>query len=197
MLCTIKVHGITDITIAMKHPQKIYFLISVLFAALLGCQEIKEKLLPSFDYTVPVIKVTVPPIPFVPEKEMTIGALSTRINLDSTIKAKTAGTFSAASVTSIKLQKIAIKALNATQDNSLSNFESARIRIYSDSSSTDIAAITFPTTFTDSLMIVPTAHPQLKQFLMGSHLSYNIFWKNRKPSTKRLKLTMAITVSIQ
>jgi len=161
------------------------------------CNEIKEKLLPTFNINIPQINLTVPPLPIVTEKEVPVGALKIRINMDSTIKANTAGAFGANAVHAVTIQNMIIKVLNADANNNLSNFETGRLRIYSDTASTDIAVIRFPTTYSDSISVTPTFSPDISNYLKRSNLSYNLFWKNRKTTTKFLKLNIRIRVNVK
>ena len=161
------------------------------------CNEIKEKLLPAFNVTIPEINLTVPPLPLVTNEEVPVGALKTHINMDSTIKANTAGTFGADAVHFVKVKKLVIKALNPDKNNNLSNFETARMRIYSDTASADIAVINFPQTYSDSITVIPTSSPDISNYLRGSTLAYNLFWKNRKTTKKFLKLNVKISVRVQ
>jgi hypothetical protein len=164
-----------------------------------SCADIKKKVLPSFPVNIPDINLTVPPIVFVSDKEIPVGALKTRINMDSAIKANTAGTFGAAAVTSVKVKRITIKLLNGNAANNLSNFEHVRMRIYSnnDTASADIADITFPQTYSDSLTVAPVNSAEISNFLKGSELGYNLFWRNRRTTTKFLKLRVSLTLSVQ
>lgn len=164
---------------------------------LLSCREIKEKLLPAFNVDIPVIKLTVPALPLVTDKEIAVGALKTHINMDSTIKANTAGMFGAAAVHYVKVKKLVIKTTNADAANNLSNFETARMRIFSDTASTDIAMINFPNTYSDSITVIPSTTPDISDYLRGSTLAYNLYWKNRKKTTKPLKLEAYVTLSVQ
>jgi hypothetical protein len=161
------------------------------------CNQIKEKLLPSFNVNIPDINLTVPPLPYVADKEIPVGALKTHINMDSTIRANTSGTFGADAVHFVKVKKMIIKVLNADKSNNLSNFETARMRIYTDTASTDIAIITFPETYADSITIIPAATPDISNYLKGSNLAYNLIWKNRKTTNKFLNLNVKITASVQ
>ncbi|MCW3108735.1 MAG: hypothetical protein JWQ09_3241 [Segetibacter sp.] len=161
------------------------------------CNQIKEKLLPAFNVTIPEINLTIPPLPIVTNKEVPVGALKTHINMDSTIKANTAGTFGADAVHFVKVKKMVIKVLNADKNNNLSNFETARMRIYADTASTDIAIINFPKAYSDSITVIPPASADISNYLRGSNLAYNLFWKNRKTTTKFLKLNVKISVSVQ
>jgi hypothetical protein len=161
--------------------------------------EIKKKLLPSFNVNIPDIQLSVPPIAFVSGKEIPVGALKTPINLDSTIRANTAGTLGSAAITSVTVKRIEIKLKNASKANNLANFESARMRIYSnnDTAAADIAIINFPDGYSDSLAITPANRPEISNYLKGSQLGYNLFWKNRRATTKFLKLVVTVTLSVQ
>ena len=174
-------------------------LLTPLMLALAGCtcNEIKQKLLPSFNVNIPDINLTVPPLPVVSDRELPVGALKTHINMDSTIRANTAGTFGAAAVHFVKLKKLVIKALNADARTNLSNFETARMRIYADTASTDVAVINFPAGYADSIAVIPSSSPDISNYLRGSTLAYNLFWKNRKTTKKFLKLNVKITIGVQ
>jgi hypothetical protein len=168
-------------------------------AVLIGCKEIRAKLLPSFNVNIPAIKLTIPVLPFVSGKELPVGALKAPINMDSTIRANTSGAFGAGAVSSVKINTITFLVDNADEKNNLSNFENGRMRIFSDNdtSATDIAVITFPSTYTDSLTVTPVNSPDISNYLRGSELSYNIYWKNRKVTSKKLKLLIKVSLSVQ
>jgi len=161
------------------------------------CNQIKEKLLPSFNVDIPAIKLTVPPLPVVSDKEIPVGALKVPINMDSTIKANTAGTFGADAVHFVKVKKLVIKALNADEMNNLSNFASATMRIYNDTASTDIAKISFPEAYVDSITVIPATSADISNYLRGTSLNYNLYWRNRKATTKLLKLEVKVTLAVQ
>jgi hypothetical protein len=182
-------------TLSMQKVTVILF--GFLLVVLAACQQVKEKLLPAFSVNIPPIKLSVPPIPFVSPKEIPIGILRTPINLDSTIKANTAGTLGAQSVHFVKVKSIVINLPEATKSNNLSNFEHARMVIASDTASQEIAVISFPTTFTNSLTVEPANNADILRFLKGEQLTYNLYWKNRKPTTRFMKLEVKIMLSVQ
>lgn len=167
------------------------------FLAVTACNNISEKFLPTFEVNIPVIKLRIPPLPLVLDKEIPVGALKIPINLDSTIRANTAGTFGANAVHTVRVKHIVLKAANADRRNNFSNFESARIRIYSDTSEVDIAQFKFPSTYSDSLLIATAASPDISTYLKGRTLSYNLVWKNRKRTTKPLQLEIVIALNVQ
>lgn len=162
-------------------------------------KEIKKKLLPAFNVNIPDINLSIPPIAFISSQEIPVGALKTPINLDSTIRANSAGMLGASAVTSVTVKKIVIKLKNASQANNLANFESARMRIYSnnDTAAADIANINFPNVYSDSLGVTPENRPEISNYLKGSQLGYNLFWKNRRTTSKFLNLVVKITLSVQ
>lgn len=172
-------------------------IVTILFIAGAGCKEIKEKILPSFTVNIPSINLRIPPLPIISEREIPVGALRTKINMDSAIRANTAGTFGSNAVTTVKVKNLVITSANADELNNLSNFESARIRIFNDTSFVDIATIQFPETATDSISIIPHASPDISQYLKGSTLAYNLFWKNRRQTKKHLRLRIDIALDVQ
>lgn len=180
----------------MKKATPLVAVLTIIFTSC-TCNQIKEKLLPSFNVNIPDINLTVPPLPHITDKEIPVGALKTHINMDSTIRANTAGTFGADAVHFVKVKKMVVKVSDADQDNNLSNFETARMRIYTDTTSTDIAVINFPATYSDSITVIPPASPDISNYLRGSNLAYNLLWKNRKPTRKFLKLNVKITIGVQ
>lgn len=174
------------------------FYIVLGFIQLISCSaEVRKKLLPSFDVNVPGIRLSVPPIKFVSDKELPVGALKTPLNLDSTIKANTGGAFGAKAVRSVKVKRITIKVLNPDKNNNLSNFETARMKIFNDTAEAEIFNLHFPATYTDSIVVIPATHPEISGFLKGSSLAYNLYWKNRSVTSKYLKLKVDITFNIQ
>ncbi len=168
-----------------------------IFIFTMACNDLPEKLLPAFQVNIPPINLSIPPIPSVSDKEIPVGALRAPINMDSAVRANTGGTMGAAAVHFVKVKQVVIKAVNADSNNNLSNFESARIRIFSDTSSVDIATILFPVAFTDSMVIIPTSSPDISNFLKGSSISYNLYWKNRKPTKKQMRLQVRIALQVQ
>jgi hypothetical protein len=182
----------------MKFLKWMKTLLMLSIIVLASCnEEIKKKVLPTFAVNVPGIQLTIPAIKFVSDKELPVGALKAPLNLDSTLKANTSGTFGAASITSVRVKNITLRVTNADTLNHLGNFETARMKIYNDSSSAEILNIKFPEYFTDSINIIPANQPEIVSFLKGKTLAYNLFWKNRKRTAKSLKLKVNITFVVQ
>jgi hypothetical protein len=176
--------------------KRIIFLF-ILVTVVASCQNIQEKLLPTFTVSIPPIRLKVPPLPFVPAEEIPVGALKTRINMDSAIRANTANTFGANAVHTVTVKEITLKTVGADEVNNLSSFESARIKIFSDTSEVEIAAFTFPEVVSDSFTVIPSVKPDIAAFLKGETLSYNLYWKNRRPTTKPIRLQVLISLNVR
>jgi hypothetical protein len=60
------------------------------------------------------------------------------------------------------------------------------MRIYSntDTASTDIANIQFPDAYTDSLAVASSNSAEISNYLKGSMLGYNLFWKKSQSNNK-------------
>lgn len=180
----------------VKEKATILGIIFILTAAF-SCREIQEKLLPAFSVNIPVIRLTVPSLPFVTDREIAAGAIRTPINLDSTIRANTGGAFGADAVHFVKVKKMVIKVVNADKINNLSNFETARMTLFSDTASADIASVNFPESYADVIAAEPESSIDISKYLRGKNLACNVYWKNRKKTGKSLKLEVWITVSVQ
>jgi hypothetical protein len=165
----------------------------------ISCKEVRKKILPSFNVRIPDITLSIPPITFISNREVPVGALRTQINLDSVIKANTAGTLGASAVSSVLVKKVEVVLLNADRNNNLGNFETARMKIYSnrDTAAVDVAVINFPDKDLDSLTVVKGGGPEISEYLKGSELGYNLYWKNRRTTNKTLKLVLSVTLSVQ
>ncbi len=172
-------------------------LLALLILLLNGCKDIREKLMPAFTVNLPAITLYVPALRFVANEEIPVGALRVPVNLDSAVRANTGDAFGAGAISSIKIKKVVLEVFNADEKNNLSSFESGRMKLYNDTASVDIIAISFPSAYSDSMTVIPQESPELKPYLTGSYLNYNLLWKNRRTTTKQLKLSLRITLSVR
>ena len=162
----------------------------------LSCKKIVNKIFSGTDVGVPTIEVTIPTIPPIALSfgELPLGSFKQRFNLDSAVRANTAGAFGASVVSSVKIKTITINIPNGDDNNNLSNFESARVMISSQNNTTPVvfASLTFPTTSTNTFTNSPTEGTELLPYLKDGELTYQIFGKARKSTSK--PLTMVVTV---
>ena len=169
----------------------------VMLFGLSSCQKATEDLKPNFDVTLPDFNVTLPPLLVVLPVELPLSPQTSNFNLDSLVKANTGGAFGASSVTSVKVKKLTITATNADQNNNLSNFESARFALSSNTNTTpvEIASFTFPDTYTTTKSAEPENSPELLSYLNGTQLTYHTYGKGRRTTNKELNLVISIILS--
>jgi len=173
--------------------------IVMIVAGCYSCKKIVKKIFQGIDADVPVVSVTLPTIPVVIPNEVPFPPIIQHFNLDSSVKANTGGAFGADDVSSIKIKQIAFDLTNADSLNNISNFESVRVTFLSNTNTNPltVASITFPDTYASTYTYTPDNSPELKPYLNGSELIYNVYGKIRKITTKPLGLNIKVTLRVQ
>lgn len=171
---------------------------TVIIAAFSGCKKIIREIFQGIDADVPQFSVTLPVIPFVPPGEAAF-PISQHFNLDSTVRAQTGGVYGAGDVSSVKVKQMIFALSNADTLNNLSNFESVRITISSDTKTdtVSVASITFPDTYASTVTYTPVNSPNLKPYLNGSVLNYVVYGKLRRITTKQLNVVINVTLRVE
>lgn len=175
----------------------------LVIGALVSCKKVISKIFDGFDAEIPEILVTIPnpgiPAGFpVPQSEMAIGSFTQSFNLDSIIKANTAGAFGAGDVNSVKIKQMVFAIKNADANNNLSNFESARFEISSNTNTTPVglASFNFPNTYAETqTYVAPSDAPELRNYLTGTQLTYHSYAKIRRYTTKAISLSIKVTIT--
>ena len=173
------------------------FLLLGLLVVVVSCKKIIKALFPGFDIELSTITLTLPAIPFAPPSEVHIATFNQHFNLDSIVKAQTGGKFGTADVGSIKVKEIIFTLSNPDQQNNLANFESARFTLSSSSNSqpAEIAAIHFPDQYAETYTFTADpSTPDLISYLQGTELTYDVYGKLRRITTKPLTITLKVTV---
>lgn len=174
-------------------------IITIIFAGLSACKKIIRDLFQGIDADVPAFSVPLPPIPFAPPNEISLGSFRQHFNLDSTVRANTNNVYGAGDVSSVKIKQIVFTLANPDTLNNISNFESARFT-FSSNTKTDtvtVASVTFPDTYAATYTYTPVNSPELKPYLDGTILNYNAYGKLRRITTKVLTLNLQITLRVQ
>lgn len=163
-----------------------------------SCKKILEAVFKGLDVNVPEVQLTIPAVISVSPNEISLGTFSYQFNLDSIIKANTAGVFGVNTVSSVKVKQISINLSNADQLNNLSNFESVRMTIQSNinNSPTELFAVNFADAYASSIIINPNNSPELLSYLKGSEISYNMYGKMRRITSKPLNISIAVTLRV-
>lgn len=178
----------------------VYVLLVILIAAgISSCKKIIREIFQGIDADVPEFSVTLPPIPVALPFEVPFPRLSQHFNLDSAVKASTGGVYGANDVSSVKVKQIFFNLANADTLNNLSNFESVRVAFSSDTNTdtVTIASITFPETYSSTITYTPVNSPDLKPYLTGSILYYDVYGKIRRITTKPLQLSIKVTLRVE
>ncbi|MDB5248908.1 MAG: hypothetical protein JWQ40_3302 [Segetibacter sp.] len=167
-----------------------------------SCKKVISKLFTGFDAQIPEFVVNIPYYPLPPGTPVPASAIETNttesFNLDSIIKANTAGAFGAGDVNSVKIKRIVLTILEPDQNNNLSNFESLNMSISSNSNSTRVplASFIFQDVYTPTRTYEPGSEaPELKSYLAGTQLTYHSSTKIRRYTTKPLKLSIKVTIT--
>ena len=161
-----------------------------------ACKKIVAAVFGGTDITVPTAQFTIPVLFVVTPNEQSFGSYSQQINLDSLVKANTGGVFGINVVSSIKVKQVNLLLTNPDALNNLSNFETVRVTLTSDTRNTpvELFAASFPDTNISTYNFVPTNSTDLLPYLRGTSITYNIYGKNRRITTKPLTLQVTVTL---
>ncbi len=162
-----------------------------------SCNKVRDALFPGVDVKLPAFQFSVPAIPVVINSEASLGSFTLNFNLDSIIRANTNGVFGAGAVASVMVKEIAISVPNADQQNNLANFESVRLTLTSNAitSAAEIISINFPDTSTASYTATPTNNAELKEYIKDTQLTFSLYGKNRRVTTKSLTFNIMVTLT--
>jgi hypothetical protein len=123
-----------------------------------------------------------------------------RFNLDSIIKVKTNGEFGIGDISSVKIKQMVATIANPDAQNNFSNFESARFTFSSNTNTNaqQIASFTFADAYTPTVTYTaPENTPELLPYLNGTELTYNVFGKIRRYTTKALTVSIKVTMKVK
>ena len=166
----------------------------IILLALSGCKKIAKAIFGGFDTSVDY-QISVPIIPVVSPFELPVGQYLYKFNLDSVVKAQTAGIYNANDVKSIKAKQFNITITDADALNNIANFQSVRVTIHSNTNSTpaELFAVTFADTFASTFSTAGN-NAELLSYLKGSDIVYTMYAKNRRITTKPLTIFLSVTI---
>jgi hypothetical protein len=185
----------------MKNRLTIFLTTLLIVVGSSSCKDVVDNIFPGTDIAVPPITISIPAIPpiAVALGELPMGNYYQRLNLDSAVRANTGGAFGAEAVSSIKMKDVTINITDGDENNNLSNFESARVLLTSNSQSNavELFSLSFPTSTSYSLTHTPTNPPELLPHLKGGELTYQIYGKARKSTSKNLTMTVSVVMKVK
>ena len=173
-------------------------IVLMLIVSIFSCKKIIASIFSGLEFNLPNMSVNIPAVPIVTAGEVQFGTITQNINLDSVVKANTGNSFGADVVKAVSIKSITITIPNADDLNNLSNFQSARISLTSNSNSTsiDIANINFPDTNASTFVYTPASSTELVTYLKGSSLTYTLYGRNRRITTKTLTFTESVRLKV-
>jgi hypothetical protein len=179
----------------MKKVLFIFFGVVVLLSGISSCKKVANAIFKGFEVSVPDIQIALKEIPIVSPFEIPIGQFPYKFNLDSVVRSKTAGVFGANDVSSIKVKQFNINITNADQQNNISNFQSLRVTLQSNTNNNpaEIFSAVFPDTYA-ATFTAPGNDTELLSYLKGSDIVYNMYAKNRRITTKPLSIIISVTI---
>lgn len=175
-------------------PLAIFFLL----VGLTSCKKVVTALLPGIDVRIPAVTFTFPAVIIAPAGEVSLGSHTTQFNMDSIVRANTGGVFNADDISSVKVKSITLTVQNSDNLNNLSNFEYARLTLSSNTNNqeAEVVRIDFPDAQLSTITATPASSPDLRNYLSGNQLQYQVYGKVRRITTKPLNLQVAVTVRI-
>ncbi|HVZ98052.1 MAG TPA: hypothetical protein VG847_14320 [Chitinophagaceae bacterium] len=166
----------------------LFFFSGLTLLSFTSCKKAIAVIFGGTEVTTPVISDTIPVIPYVLPAEVELGRYTFDFNLDSNVRANTAGIFGANAVNSIKLKQFIFQITNGDTLNNIANLETARIELTSNSDPTPAEILN--TTIADSTAYTytytPVTTPELLAYAKGTKLTYIIYGKVRRVTTKPL-----------
>lgn len=121
-------------------------------------------------------------------------------NLDSTVRSNTGNVFGAGDISSVRIKQIDLNViLGANANNNLSNFSTVSFNFYSSSNSTSInvASVNFNSSDYLSKVIPGDGTPELRPYLDGNKLYYDITLKLHKKLTHKMKFSIIATMTMK
>lgn len=122
------------------------------------------------------------------------------LNIDSIVRLKTGNVFGAGDITSIKVKQFVLKITQyGDSSNNIANFESASFKFSSNTKpdAIQVASVNFPDAFSLQSIINGDGTPELRPYLDGSELYYDITASLRRHTKKKLKISILATITMK
>ncbi len=164
-----------------------------------SCKKTVKAIFPGAETDLPEFQHDLPAIP-----QAAVGfdlpiSVDQPFNFDSIVRVNTGNNFGAGDITSVRIKQLKLRITSGFDSvNNLSNFQSASFKFSSNVTPTiapvQVASITFDTTYSIEKIIPGDGTPELKPYLGGNILHYDIIAKVRRKTTKTLKISVIATM---
>ncbi len=179
-----------------KNRAKIAFAITIMSIMLtvVSCSKIGNLLTfrvgmqtKSFDFTIPITTDTA----------VAIGPVATTFNVDSFIRANTAGQMGSANIKSVKLSSVVLTLNNANAANNFQNFEFVDLAFSSNTNGTPytMSIANNPDSYSSTLSLPVDTTRDLSSYL-GNEFTYTVRGRLRKPTTQEVNCTAVVTFNL-
>ena len=165
-----------------------------------SCKKTVKAIFPGAETDLPELRYTLPPVnnPIIPlNTTFPLPRVEQPFNLDSIVRANTGNNFGAGDISSVKIKQLTLKIIaGADSANNLSNFNSANFNFSSNSktTATQVATINFLNVYSTSKTIPGDGTPELRAYLDGNKLYYDINASIRRYTNASLKLSIVATM---
>ena len=142
----------------------------------------------SFDVTIPVTSDT---------GMMFVGPVAAIYNVDSFIRASTAGQLGAANIQSVKLSSVVLTINNANAVNNFQNFEFVDLSFLSNTNGTPytMSIANNPESYASTLSLPVDTTVEMSSYL-GNQFTYKVHGRLRRATTQELDCTVNVTFSL-
>ena len=183
---------------------------TLVICAVASCKKTVKAIFPGAESDLPEVVQTMPAIDSVKIGTTVISVplhtpyslprIIQHFNLDSIVKVNTGNNFGAADITSVKVKSFRLKIVQyGDSANNLANFESASFNFSSNTKSDPIkvATVNFVDAFSLDKVISGDGTPELRPYLDGTELYYDISASLRRHTKKSIKISIIATVTMK
>jgi len=178
--------------------RKVVLSACVASAMILGfssCEKVKDKVFPSFETNGGTVHLSVPAISTV-NNNVAFDETTIVFNLDSAIKAYSAGKFSISNAESVKIKTVTVD-VDGDDQNNISNFSHVTIKVSSNSNTTGAVIVDADLMDVDQPNVINGNNVELKGYLTGNQITYTISGKLRRATTVELPLTLDVVFDVK
>ena len=156
-----------------------------------SCTKIANQLQYNLDMHSGSVTVMIPPSSNT-STESTIGAGMNNINVDSFVKAHTAGLLGAANILSVKLTSCTMTLDKGNTANSFANLQSCNASFSSNAevSPYKVSIASNPDVYSTSISLPVDTTTELKGYMLGSQYNYSLGGRLRRATTDSMKCTI-------
>lgn len=173
---------------------------SVVLLVMSSCKKTVKAIFPGAETPLPELQYTLDSIyaiAFPVDTTLVLPLVEQPFFLDSIVKVNTGNNFGAGDITSVKIKQLDLKLISgAYPTNNLSNFDNVSFKFSSSSNSNAIkvASVYFSSSDYTSKVIPGDGTPELRGYLDGNKLYYEISLKIKKKLEHKMKFSIIATM---